>query len=138
MKLEQILKDYPSFIKGTRDGSAGTVKDYLHDLNRYLEFFQKKVNPDLGAFDINASLVRNYVIFLREHGNSTSTVERRLHSLKAFWKYLHFEHGYPPPPHNIKDIGIRIKKTRNPTRPIDDENYLLLMEKLKDELSKIN
>jgi hypothetical protein len=51
--------------------------------------------------------------------------------------YLHLDHNHPPPL-PIKLSGVRIKKTRNPTRPIANNNYLLFMENVENELSKIN
>ena len=137
MNIYYYLESYPAYLKGVRDGAEETIKGYQHDIDRYIQYFKEKVDPTLESFSINLTHIRGFVLFLRELGNSNATVERRLHGVYAFWTYLHIDHGYPPPL-PIKLSGVRIKKTRNPTRPIANNNYLLFMEKVEDELSKIN
>ena len=138
MKLKSYIKEYRAYLKGAKQGADATVDGYLHDLNRYMEYFKEKVDESLDTFTINSIHVRGFVIFLREKNNSPATIERRLHGLMAFWRFLYLEHGFTQPPHSIKDLGIRLKKTRNPTRPLEDGNYLLLMEKIKNALSDID
>jgi site-specific recombinase XerD len=137
MKTDVYLKNYPAYLKHARDGADTTVKEYLHDIDRYIQYFEEKVDPTLETFCINLTHIREFVTFLREAGNSNSTVERRLQGVYAFWMYLHLDHNHPPPL-PIKLSGVRIKKTRNPTRPIANNNYLLFMENVENELSKIN
>jgi site-specific recombinase XerC len=137
MKPDIYLENYPAYLKGARDGANTTIKEYQHDIDRYIQYFKEKVDPTLETFCIDLTHIRKFVIFLRESGNANATVERRLHGVYAFWAYLNQEYGYAPPL-PLKQSGVRIKKIRNPTRPIEDSNYLTLMVKVKNELSKID
>lgn len=136
MKINDYLKEFPEYLRGVRDAADNTVADYMHDVNRYLDYFREKVDPSLESFELDASHIRGFVTFLRMAGNENSTVERRLHGLYAFWTFLHDEHKYSEPI-SIRACHIRLKKKRNPTQPLKQKTYISLMERLKNELSKI-
>ncbi len=136
MKINQYLNGFPEYLKGVRDAADNTVSDYIHDVNRYLDYFRSKVDPTLEQFDINAGHIRGFVTFLRMAENENSTIERRLHGLYAFWMYLHDEHKYPEPI-PLRLCNIRLKKKRNPTQPLMQKNYVTFMQRLQDELAKI-
>jgi site-specific recombinase XerD len=136
MKINEYLKEYPEYLKGPRDATDNTVADYMHDVNRYLDYFREKVDPSLESFEINASHIRGFVTFLRIAQNENSTIERRLHGLYSFWTFLHDDHNFSAPI-SIRACHIRLKKRRNPTQPLMQKNYTLFMERLQDELTKI-
>jgi site-specific recombinase XerD len=137
MDINRCLQGYPAYIRTVRDGAEATVREYRHDIEKYIQYFKENVDSTLEAFCIDLTHIRRFVVYLRETGNTNATVERRVHGVYAFWMYLHQEYGHPPPL-PLRQSGVRIRKSRNPTRPIADNNYLLLMIKVKDELSKIN
>lgn len=136
-KIDLYIQEYPTYLRDVRDGADTTIKEYLHDIDRYIQYFKEKADPTLETFCISPSHIRGFVAFLRKIGNTNSTVERRVHGVYAFWMYLYLEHGHSPPL-PLQQSGVRIRKSRNPTRPIADKNYLMLMIKVKDELSKID
>jgi site-specific recombinase XerD len=136
MNIDLYLQGFLEYLKGVRDASDGTVDAYLHDVDRYIEYFREKVDSSLLSFCIDAHHIRGFVMFLRSAGNENATIERRLHGLNAFWMYLHLEHDYPTPV-TIQACNIRLKKHRNPTQPVIQQSYIILMERLHDELSKI-
>jgi len=136
-KIDHFIQEYPTYLRNVRDGADATIKEYRHDIDRYIQYFEENVDSTLESFCINLTHIRRFVAFLREKGNTNSTVERRVHGVYAFWMYLYLEHGHSPPL-PLQQSGVRIRKSRNPTRPIADKNYLILMIKVKDELSKID
>jgi site-specific recombinase XerD len=136
-KIDHFIQEYPTYLRNVRDGADATIKEYRHDIDRYIQYFEENVDSTLESFCINLTHIRRFVAFLREKGNTNSTVERRVHGVYAFWMYLYLEHGHSPPL-PLQQSGVRIRKSRNPTRPIADKNYLILMVKVKDELSKID
>ena len=137
MNVETLIKEYPDYLRGVRDAAENTVTDYLHDVNRYLEYFHNQVDPSVDHFEINPKYMRDYMIYLRRIlKNDDATIERRLHGLSAFWLFLHHQHGYPAPV-SLKNCGIRIRKKRKPTRPLLPENYTRILEVVDHGLSKI-
>ena len=136
MKINEYLKEFPEYLKGVRDTTESTVSSYMHDVNRYLDYFREKVDPSLESFQIDEIHIRGFVTFLRLAENENSTIERRLHGLYAFWMYLHDQHKYSSPI-SIEDCHIRIKKRKNPTQPLIQKNYISFMKRLQNELTKI-
>ncbi len=136
MKINEYLKEFPEYLKGVRDAADNTVANYMHDVNRYLDYFREKVDPSLESFQIDEIHIRGFVTFLRAADNENATIERRLHGLYAFWMYLHDQHKFSSPI-SIRDCHIRLKKKRNPTQPLMQKNFTLFMERLQDELTKI-
>jgi site-specific recombinase XerD len=136
MKIEEYLREFPEYLKGVRDSADNTVSNYMHDVNRYLDYFREKVDPSLESFQIDEINIRGFVTFLRLAENENATIERRLHGLYAFWMYLHDQHKYPSPI-PIRECHIRLKKRRNPTQPLMQKNYILFMKRLQNELTKI-
>lgn len=137
MNIETLIKEYPDYLRGVRDATENTVKDYVHDVNRYLEYFRNQVDPSLDRFEINPKYMRDYMIYLRQTlKNNDATIERRLHGLSTFWLFLYHQHGYSSPV-SLKNCGIRIRKKRKPTRPLLPENYTQILEAIDHGLSKI-
>lgn len=131
--IDHYLQNYPDFLRYFCNDSEGTIRDYQHDLNTYIDFFKETVDPTLATFTINPVYIRNFVKYLRKRKNSSVTVERRLHGVYSFWHYLHFDHGFSTPV-SIKYCGIKLKKKRKLTRPLSTEEYKKLMETTYEEL----
>jgi site-specific recombinase XerD len=137
MNIKDYIEQYPDYLRGVRDAADNTVKGYVYDINRYLDYYRSHVDPSLNSFDISPKLMRDYMIYLRQSlKNDDATIERRLHGLSSFWTYLHHQFSFPAPV-SLKHCGIRIKKKRKPTRPILPENYTSILEVIDDEISKI-
>ncbi len=137
MKINEYLKEFPEYLRGVRDATDNTIADYMHDVNRYLDYFREKVDPSLETFQIDANHIRGFVTFLRLAGNQNSTIERRLHGFYAFWMYLHDKHNFAAPI-SIQACHIRLRKRRNPTQPLVEKNYIALMKRLTNELTKFD
>lgn len=136
MNFSQLLTNFPEHLMGVRDAADNTISDYLHDVNRYLDYYREKVDPTLDTFEINPNHIRGFVTFLRVAQNENSTIERRLHGLYAFWRYLYYEHGFSEPV-PLRLCNVRLKKRRNPTQPLAQTNFVSFMERLQSELTKI-
>jgi site-specific recombinase XerD len=137
MNIKDYIEQYPDYLRGVRDAADNTVKGYLYDINRYLDYYRSRVDPSLNSFDISAKLMRDYMIYLRQTlKNDDATIERRLHGISAFWLFLHHQHNYPAPV-SLKVCGIRIKKKRKPTKPLLPDNYMSILEIIENGLSKI-
>lgn len=136
-KITTYLSEYPDYLYGAQNATRNTVKDYTYDANRYIGYFRDNVDQSLETFDITPKHLRNYAIYLRRTlKNDEATVERRLHGISAFWLFLHNQHDFPAPV-SLKVCGIRVRKTRKPTKPLRSENYTSILEVIENGLSKI-
>jgi site-specific recombinase XerD len=133
--LATLRKGFNRFITGPRGATEATLSAYNHDIDMYLEYLDSDPNTS-SSFEINERTLRNYVTFLRERGNVSSTIQRRLNGVSAFWNFLYLEYSYSNPK-SIKDCGIRLKNKRNPTQSISHAEYSFLIGIIYANLSKI-
>lgn len=84
-----IFKDYEYYLKRERDLSDNTVKNYLNDVNQYLEFLNRYHNIS-NVRHLNKKVLNNYLKNLRKK-YSNSTYARKLTSIKSFYHFLSIE-----------------------------------------------
>lgn len=102
-----ILKEYASYLAAIKGNSEKTVCEYLLDLRTFFRFrkmresgqdltkeeFEKITISDVGIDEVravNTQIIIDYLMFVGfERENSTVTRQRKLSSLKSFFKYAH-------------------------------------------------
>jgi len=67
--------------------SSHTVNAYLNDVFSFESFVKENFEQDSIAF-VNYSLVRSWIVFLVDQNISNVSVNRKMASLKAFYKFL--------------------------------------------------
>ena len=81
------IKPFQDYLQLEKKYSLHTVKAYLDDLGFFQEFI--KVNFDQEMLeDVNYSLIRSWIVSMVDKGISNSSVNRKMQSLKAFYKFL--------------------------------------------------
>lgn len=83
MLLETFLK----YIAGERNYSPLTVRNYRADLEAFKQFF-KTLDETLTWETMHGDIIRRWLSDMLEKGNSATSVNRRLSSLRTFYKYL--------------------------------------------------
>ena len=84
---EQHLNNFIDYISHEKKSSKHTVLSYQTDLFQFRNFVEKELsNTDL--LSINYLIVRSWVAELLDTGISARSVNRKLSSLKSFYKYL--------------------------------------------------
>ena len=134
--IKKLLTGFFAHLKGVRDATDSTVAAYAHDIDMYLEYLNSRPEHTPGELVINERTMRGFATFLRARENASSTIQRRLDGVSAFWKYLHFDHGFSEPK-SVRDCGIRLKNKRRPTPSIPRKDYTTFMEAIYDDLGKI-
>jgi len=82
-----IQESFINYLKYEKRCSSHTVVAYQHDLDQFVQFCADSV----GEFDINkvdSKLVREWVVSLMENKLSPRSVNRKLSSVKMFFKHL--------------------------------------------------
>lgn len=83
-----MLKD--SFLKYLlleRNYSEKTILSYGIDLDEFEAYF-KRVDEELEFTSVDADIVRGWVLSLMDEGRAETTVNRKLSSLRSFYRYL--------------------------------------------------
>ena len=83
MLKEKFIK----YLRYEKNCSSHTEISYFKDLAQ----FQMYVESEVGQFDpltIGSDLIRMWIVHLMEQGNKSSTVNRKLSTIKSFYRYL--------------------------------------------------
>ncbi|WP_288909877.1 tyrosine recombinase XerC [uncultured Bacteroides sp.] len=75
------------YLRYERNYSAGTVAYYKADIQELQDFIEEKVG-DLTPSEVDAELIREWVISLMDKGLLASTINRKLSSLRSYYKFL--------------------------------------------------
>lgn len=76
-------------IKLIKNYSEHTVKNYLDDLNNFLEFLNR--NGIKSFNDVEYQDIRNYISYLYECKYTNKTISRHISTLRSFFKYMEVE-----------------------------------------------
>lgn len=87
-ELKSSIQDYLSYIQSEKNYSAHTFAAYKKDLFSLSDFLKSeqkgKITPDL----IRRKDVQNYLIHLSQKGFDPASIQRKLSTLRSFFKYL--------------------------------------------------
>ncbi len=120
-----FIEKFLQYIKYEKGYSSHTFVSYETDLSQFRDFVESRsiaFEPD----KIDASLIREWIVSLMESGTSASSVNRKLSSLKSFYRFLkqHNLVSYNP----LKKIVAPKNKKQLPKFLKEDE-----MENLLDD-----
>lgn len=85
-----LVEEFIKYLRYEKNYSTHTVLAYKSDLQSFLEYAQSQ----LGSADptvIGADTVRSWMVGLMLSGVSSRSVNRKLSTLKTFWRYLNRE-----------------------------------------------
>ena len=82
-----LTDSFLDYLLYERNYSEGTVKYYRSDILE-LHDFGKEMLGDLTPSDIDAELVREWIASLMDRGCASSTINRKLSSIRAYYKFL--------------------------------------------------
>lgn len=108
MKINEAIEQFHSYIANERRMAAGTVRNYIADLQDFSQWLELQQITDLG--EISAREVRAWQMEHMDRGENPGTVKRRLSSLSSFFLYLRR--------HNLFnfDIMAKVSAPRQPKR----------------------
>ncbi len=81
-----LVESFLDYLRFERARSSHTVFNYGHDLTAFVKFVMR--NDDTATWrDVDSDLVRNWLEEMMDQGNTATSVNRRLSSLRSFYKY---------------------------------------------------
>jgi integrase/recombinase XerD len=84
--MDQLLREYATFLSQQKGMSANTISAYLSDLNKLATYLQESSCPSF--FMVQKSDINQYFSFLTLKGASNSTISRQMTSVHSFFQYL--------------------------------------------------
>ncbi|MDD6080800.1 MAG: tyrosine-type recombinase/integrase [bacterium] len=83
-----LIEDFIHYLQYERGYSPCTLEAYSKDLSQFAEYVKAYREGRFDPAEIDADLVRNWIVFLMDEKHSPRTVGRKLSSLKSFFKFL--------------------------------------------------
>lgn len=84
---EAAVKDFTQYLSLQKRASPLTVKNYTLDLNEFFRFLEAE-SGSLNLSEISHQHARGFMAFLMDKKQSARSVNRKLSTLKSFFKYL--------------------------------------------------
>lgn len=108
--MSRLIDFFADYLRYERNYSACTIIAYVKDLEQFETFVRGKTG-DLFELDIiDSDLVREWIVFLLDNHISPVSVNRKLSSLKSFFKFLIRQGMVVTSPLRLVN-GPKIKKT---------------------------
>lgn len=85
--MEKIKKSFTDYLFLEKKYSKHTVNAYITDLNSFHDFIKEEFQQE-NLVEVNYSLIRSWIILLSENNAENVTINRKISSLKAFYKFL--------------------------------------------------
>lgn len=85
-----FIEAFISYLGSERNYSQHTLKAYAVDLRMFWDYVQS-IDAGLTYSDVDADIVRQWMVQMMEDGNAPATVNRKLSTLRAYYSYLYAE-----------------------------------------------
>lgn len=82
-----LIEDFQDYLGHERNYSERTINEYRTDLGQFQKFFLTK-DEMLEWETVDADVVRQWIVQLMDSGYSSTSVNRKLSSLRSFFKFL--------------------------------------------------
>lgn len=124
MKKQLTLEDYLTYLEKDRKKSQNTVEAYRRDILAFQEFL--KIRGIDSFEEVDKSQVAAYLMDMKSMNKSSATVNRRLASIRGFYKYfISNEILYLNPAEDVKAPKIQRRELEYLT--IEEVDNLLSM-----------
>jgi integrase/recombinase XerC len=80
------INEFIDFIQHEKRGSAHTIIAYKNDISTFEAYLTREFSVSL--VEVNYQMIRSWVVELMEAGISAKSVNRKISSLKSFYKFL--------------------------------------------------
>lgn len=89
MMISSLIEKYLQYIECEKGFSSHTIASYKADLHLFQDYVKSCDLKEFKLDSIDSMLIREWIVSLRKKGKSSaSSVNRRLSTLKSFFRYL--------------------------------------------------
>ncbi|MGZ3919694.1 MAG: tyrosine-type recombinase/integrase [Bacteroidia bacterium] len=85
--VDHVVYEFISYLNLQKRSSHLTTKSYTSDLEQFFTYLKKEVG-DIPASQVSSAHIRGFIASLMENGLQARSVNRKLSSLKSFYRYL--------------------------------------------------
>lgn len=85
--LEAFIVAFDNYLRFEKRYSVHTIRGYRDDLEAFWAYLQAEFG-EMGVREIKAPVVRSWLASLKDGGMSSRSVNRKISSLRSFFKYL--------------------------------------------------
>lgn len=82
-----FISDFLNYIEFERRYSVHTLSSYTKDLEQFSDFVRETYQVE-EANEVDFVFIRSWIALLMEEGNSPRTVNRKISTLKSYFRYL--------------------------------------------------
>ncbi len=81
------IDQFFNYLTNEKRYSKHTIRSYRSDLNQFVEFLNS-IDEDFNPLATDHRVIRKWIVFLMESGNTPRSVHRKVTTLKSFFKFL--------------------------------------------------
>lgn len=82
-----LTDSFLDYLQYERNYSEETIKSYREDLRQFEEFAREEIG-DSAPSEVKVELVREWIVSLMDRGYTSTSINRKLSSLRSFYKFL--------------------------------------------------
>ena len=82
-----LIKSFLDYLRYERNYSEKTVLAYSEDIKQLQEFAQEEYGR-FNPLEVEAELIREWIVSLMDRGYTSTSINRKLSSLRSFYKFL--------------------------------------------------
>jgi len=82
------INSFFRYLTNEKRYSKHTIRSYKSDLEQFINFCSES-DVNFNPLASDHKIIRKWIIFLMENGNSTRSVNRKITTLKTFYKFLY-------------------------------------------------
>ncbi len=87
MQLPEAISSFIGYLKYEKRFSQHTVRAYQDDLNQFSDFIKRQFECNV-IVDVIPSFIRTWLATVKDDNVSSRTINRKISSLKSFFKFL--------------------------------------------------
>jgi len=124
-----LLEGFVIYLRTEKRYSEHTIKAYAGDLSQFFKYIDEAYNIKIPS-EVKSQMIRSWVIELMDHNTSSRSVNRKLSTLKSYYKYLRREGLLKENP--MLKVSVPKVKSRLPSYMEQEDMKALFSDKMFD------
>lgn len=83
-----LADTFLDYLRYERNYSDKTIEEYGRDMAQFRNFLLEKEKREFAPDEIQSEMIREWIVSLMDNGCSPSSVNRKLSTLRSYYKYL--------------------------------------------------